>query len=297
MNEHPTIDLHCLHLLRLVAKHQGITAASGEAGLSQSALTRQIQLIEARLGLQLFERSTRRLRITPAGSFLLRETAMVSGLLDSAMRRLKEEFSGEQREIRIGVSRSVSLAHLPGLFHGQRRHHPEVKILVSHLGGSALLEALAACRLDLAVLCPPPRLPEGLELSHRIQDSFVVIAGQSGDAPDEQGWSDWVKTQNWIVPPTGTRSRDCIDRWWKERKLQPNVAMEIDSFDVTIQLVALGMGAACVPRRALSTFPRKRQIRRIKLPEPMTRELAIVTPKRGSLPEHVRDFIAEILFR
>ena len=73
--------------------------------------------------------------------------------------------------------------------------------------------------------------------------------------------------------------------------------MELDSFDMTIQLAALGMGVACVPRRALSSFPRRRQLQRIKLPRPLTRELAIIMPRRATTPEHVKQFVASILFR
>ncbi|WP_035610076.1 LysR family transcriptional regulator [Haloferula sp. BvORR071] len=300
MNEKPAIDLQELHLVRQVAAHRGITAAAKAAGLSQSALTRQLQGIEGRLGLRLFERTTRKLSLTPAGAVLLRETEVLPGLLDGALRRLREDFLSEQREIAIGISRSVSLAHLPGLFHGHLRHHPEVRVSVSHLTGSALVEAVAACKLDLAVLCPPPKLPGSVAITHRIEDVFVLIVPADMVVPaieDEEPLRAWAAAQSWIMPPAGTRSRACIDQWWQKAKPAPPVAMELDSFDMTVQLVALGMGVAFVPRRTLSSFPRKRQIRRIKLARPLKRELAIIAPQRGTTPEHVREFIAGILFR
>ncbi len=296
----PAIDLHELHLVRLVATHRGITAAAKAAGLSQSALTRQIQLIEGRLGLRLFERTTRSVSLTEAAAVLLRETEVLPGLLDGALRRLREDFLDEPRQIAIGISRSVSLAHLPGLFHGQLRRHPEVQVSVSHGTGAALVEAVAACKLDLAVLCPPPRLPGSVAITHRIEDVFVLIVPAGMEVPsaaEDEAWRAWAAAQAWIVPPAGTRSRACIDAWWQKAKPAPPAAMELDSFDMSIQLVALGMGVAFVPRRALSSFPRKRQIRRIKLAWPLKRELAIIAPRRGTTPEHVREFIAEILFR
>ena len=168
---------------------------------------------------------------------------------------------------------------------------------VSHLTGGALVEAVAACKLDLGVLCPPPRLPGSVIITHRIEDAFVLIVPAGMAVPKEKAWRAWAAKQSWIVPPAGTRSRACLDEWWEKSKGAPPVAMELDSFDMTIQLVALGMGVAFVPRRALSSFPRKRQIQRIKLTQPMKRELAIIAPKRGTTPEHVREFIAGILFR
>jgi len=293
----PLIDLHGLHLIRLTARLRSVTAAAKSAGLSQSALTRQIQIIEGRLGVRLFERTTRSLSVTAAGELLLRETEVLPGLLEGTLRRIREDFLNQPKEIRIGISRSVTLAHLPGLLHANLRRHPDIRITVSHLAASALVEAVSACRLDVGVLCPPPRLPASVEITHRISDAFALIAPRGTAAPaDADSWKEWVGAQSWIAPPPGTRSRACIDTWWAAQKLAPAAAMELDSFDMTIHLVALGMGVACVPRRAVSSFPRKRQLQRIPLPMPLARELAVISPRRGSTPEHVRAFIGDILF-
>lgn len=300
MNNPPPIDLYGLHLLRLVASYRSVTAAAKAAGLSQSALTRQIQVLEGRLGVRVFERTTRKLELTPPGAVLLRETEVIPGLLDGALRRIREEFLEEPKRIRIGVSRSVALAHLPGLFHAHRRRHPEVQTTVSHLPGSALLEAVAGCQLDIGVLCPPPRIPGSVEVIHRIADAFAIVVPRGTEIPentkDSGQWKEWVAKQSWIAPPAGTRSRACIDSWWASQSLAPASSMELDSFDMAIHLVALGLGVACVPRRALSSFLRKGQIQRVKLPLPLSRELAVIAPKRGTNPPHVRQFICDILF-
>ena len=296
----PPIDLHGLHLLKLVAGRGSVTAAAKAVGLSQSALTRQIQIIEGRLGVRIFERSTRKLALTPAGEILLHETEALSGILDGALRRIREQFLGETKEIRIGISRSVTLAHLPGLLYAHLRRHPEVRTTVSHLGGSALMEAVAACQLDVAVLCPSASLPGLVEVIHRIPDDFAIVAPRAIEVPadtkDSRVWKKWVRAQSWIAPPSRTISRAIIDQWWSAQGLELGVAMETDSFDMAVHLAALGMGVACVPRRALSTFPRKRQLQRVPLPVPLRRELAVIAPKRSTTPLHVKQFIADILF-
>src|SRR5687767_11621900 len=90
----PPIDLHSLYLLRLVAKFRGFTAASKACGLSQSALTRQVQAIEARLGIKVFDRTTRIVAITEPGAVLLRETEAIPNILAGAMRRIREDYQG-----------------------------------------------------------------------------------------------------------------------------------------------------------------------------------------------------------
>ena len=61
-------DLYELQLFHLVAEHQNFTKAGRAAGLTQSAITRQIRGMEDRLGVVLFERTTRHVRLTPAGT-------------------------------------------------------------------------------------------------------------------------------------------------------------------------------------------------------------------------------------
>ncbi|HVX57423.1 MAG TPA: LysR family transcriptional regulator, partial [Candidatus Saccharimonadales bacterium] len=114
-------DIYELHLFHLVAEHRSFTKAAGLAGLTQSAVTRQVQGIERSLGVNLFERTTRSVQLTPAGQMLLAESARLLGGVDQVLQRVREEFAGAKKEIRVSVSRSVSLAYLPGFFHANLR--------------------------------------------------------------------------------------------------------------------------------------------------------------------------------
>jgi DNA-binding transcriptional LysR family regulator len=296
----PAIDLLELHLLRSVAKHGGITKAAKVASLSQSALTRQIQGIEGRLGFKVFERTTRQFQLTAAGGMLLRETEGMHRILQNALRKVSEDCFGLEKKISLGVSRSLTLAHLPGLLHGHLRRNPEVRIVVSNLPGPSLIEAVAEGRLDVGVLCPPRRLPRSVAITHRITDAFALIVPQKYQIPNFEGspshWAAWVSEQAWLQPPPQTRSRVLLEEWWTAQNLIVNPAMELESFDLIVQLVALGLGVACVPRRALSSFPRKQQIQMLPLPIPLVRELAVISASKPALPTHVQRFIRNILF-
>src|SRR6185503_11122589 len=99
-------DLYELSLFHLVVKHRSFTKAAEAAGITQSAITRQMQGMENSLGIDLLERTTRSVRVTLAGEFLFRESARLLGDVDQSLRRLKEEFANARKEVRIGVSRS-----------------------------------------------------------------------------------------------------------------------------------------------------------------------------------------------
>jgi DNA-binding transcriptional LysR family regulator len=295
----PEIDLYSLHLLRQVARFRGFTAAAKACGLSQSALTRQIQGIEARLGIRVFDRTTRTVTITEPGAVLLRETEAIPNILSGAMRRIREDYLGERREIRIGISRDLTLAHIPGIFHAQRKLQPDVRITVSQPEPSELLRMTATARLDLGILTLPPDLPATVAVTHRMEDRFSIVTEATMDGPSENTLSAfriWAAEQAWLLPPPESAARVLIEAWARRVKTRLTAVMELENFDLMIQLASMGMGVAWIPRRSLSTFPRKKQVRLASAPVELSRELVVISPMHAKCPEHVERFVKGILF-
>src|SRR5882724_9811205 len=176
-------DLYELALFHLVVKHRSFTKAAEISGLTQSAITRQLQGVENSLGIQLIERTTRSVRVTAAGAFLSREAARLLGDVDRSLHHLAQEFAGARKEIRVDVSRTIGLAYLPGFFHANLRRLPQVGYRVTCQTSGEILTALEANDQDIGVLCPPPRLPKTLKVTHRFDDAFALII--SADALPE----------------------------------------------------------------------------------------------------------------
>lgn len=296
----PEIDLYSLHLLRMVANFRGFTAASKACGLSQSALTRQVQGIESRLGIRVFDRTTRNVTITEPGAVLLRETEAIPNILIGAMRRIREDYLGVRREIRIGISSDLALAHIPGIFHAQRKLQPDVKIIVSQPDEKVLLSEVMSSKLDLGILTHPGVIPTNVEVSHRMGDQFSIIRPKS-DAmtagPDPKShFPEWAHSQSWLLPPRHSRSRELIDDWATQQKVELQPAMELENFDLMIQFASMGMGVAFIPRRSLSSFPRKSLVEIVHPPMELVRQLIVISPKHSKCPEHVTRFVEGILF-
>lgn len=299
----PPLELYGLGLLRMVARHGNMTRAAAEAGLTQSALTRQVQGMEQRLGVNLFDRTTRRVQITAAGEALLRDTAGIFPLLDEALRRLGQEHLAAPRLVRVGISRSVALAHLPGLLHAHLRRSENVKTTVEHLSSEDLVAKVESGKLDVGVLCPAHRLPSTVTVTHRMEDAFHLIAPADLAPPETvkgKRWplklTGWLESQSWLLMSGGSQTGGQIRRWLKERGLRIEPVMEPDGFDFIVHLVALGLGLSLVPRRAIAAYPRRKLLRRIPLPEEFLRSLAVIVPRSVKQPQHVLDFVKNILF-
>lgn len=300
INELGGIDLYKLGLLRLVAEFRSFTGAAERAGISQSALSRQIQAIEMQLGVSVLDRTTRSVKITEAGAILLRETEAIPNLLSGAMRRVREECGDARKRISVGYSSELALAHTPGIFHSQRRNRSEAKIEVSQGSDLALFERVRANELDLAIVCEDGKRLDQVEVMHRMEDRFVIIAPQGDGLPSEGAsrveLKKWVIDQNWILPPVSSTTRGLVDGWIRKFGWKVNPGMELENFDLMIQFVALGMGVAFVPRRALSGFPRLHLIGKVDVSLTMSRKLVAITPRFSRTPDHVREFLGGILF-
>ena len=72
--------------------------------------------------------------------------------------------------------------------------------------------------------------------------------------------------------------------------------MQLDSFDLIITLVSLGMGVSFVPMRALALYGQKKTLARIPLPEKFERRLVVLMRRHRKQPEHLRNFVDNILF-
>ncbi len=300
----PPLDLYGLGLLRMVAKHGSMTRAAAAAGLTQSALTRQVQGMEQRLGVVLFDRTTRQVRLTVAGESLLRDTAGLLPILDEALRRLGQNHLASALEVRVGVSRSIALGHLPGLLHAHARRAANVRTVVEHLSSNELLSKVEAGELDVGVLCPPRRLPATVTVTHRMADVFQLVMPAAVPPPDfaKRGkqWparlTTWLGQQSWLLLSAHTQTGGQVRRWLKDRSLTPEPVMEPDSFDLIVHLVALGLGVSLVPRRAVAAFPRRHLLHRVPLPEEFRRELVVIARRSVKPPAHVQEFVENILF-
>src|SRR5580698_7601611 len=235
-------DLYELALFQLIVKHRSFTKAAEIAGLTQSALTRQMQGVENSLGIQLLERTTRTVRVTPAGEFLYGEAARLLGDVEQSLEHLAQEYAGARKEVRVGVSRTIGLAYLPGFFHANLRKLPQVGCRVSYQPSADILASLEANKLDLGVLCPPKRLPRTLSITHRFDDAFTLlvpkqpVAATRALTKSPKALLDWLGSQNWLLIEENSNTGQRLRAWLKQQGLRIEPTMQLDSFDLIINL-------------------------------------------------------------
>jgi DNA-binding transcriptional LysR family regulator len=305
MNEYlatAPFDLYELHLFHLVAETGSFTKAGQRAGLTQSAITRQIRGMEQRLGVSLFERTTRQVSLTLAGKSLHEKSGPILEATNAALHHLQHEFNLVPKTLRVGVARSIGLAYLPGFFFAFQRKFPEVQIQVMQQTSREILDAVEAKELDAGLLCPPPRLAPRLQITHRFKDDFTFIAPPQFQLPNHlirpsfKSLKKILDGQRWLMIDRESNTGKQLRRWLEEKSWRVEPSMELDSFDVIVNLVSLGLGVSIVPHRVLPIYEQRRVVKRIQMAKRFSRELVVVVRKNRQPPKHLIGFVENVLF-
>ncbi|MDB6022108.1 MAG: Transcriptional regulator, LysR family [Pedosphaera sp.] len=295
-------DIYELNLFHLVANSGSFTKAGQQAGLTQSAITRQIRGMEDRLGVALFERTTRHVSLTAAGKLLEEKSRGILDEITNTLGQLRQDFNLAPKTIRVGVSRSIGLAYLPGFFFAFQKRHPKIQIQVVHRPSSEILASIEAGELDAGLLSPPPRLPRGLQITHQFDDGFTVIAPPQFALPsgfkdtNAKGLMKLFAGQRWLLIDRECNTGKRLHHWLGKQGLRIEPAMEMDSFDLIVNLVSMGMGVSIVPHRTLPLYVNRRAVKRIPMTPKFSRELVVVIRKNRKPPEQVTQFVENILF-
>jgi DNA-binding transcriptional LysR family regulator len=295
-------ELYELHLFELVAETLSFTDAAREAGLTQSAMTRQIRGMEKSLGVDLFERTTRRVTLTAAGRLLLEKSKAILTATNDLVRDLQVQFELAPPVLRIGIARTIGLSYLPGYFFGFQKKHPEVRLLISQGNSNDLLAAVEARQLDAGLVCPPRSLPRALQITHRFTDAFTFIVPPGHPVGMHKAKITLKELRRkfgndrWLLIRSDGNTGAFFARWLAQQDWNLQPAMELDSFDMIVNLVSLGLGVSLVPHRALPLYAQRRAVQRITLKSPFERELAVVVRKNRKMPETLRSFVGGVLF-
>jgi DNA-binding transcriptional LysR family regulator len=158
------VELRLLRALVAVAEESSVSAAAARLGVAQPSLSRQLRLLERRLGLRLFEPSGRRLRVTAAADPVVAAARQALTAADEVVRVARRAAEGRTGRLAIGVRTGSSPLLLIDVLAAYRRHHPEVETSISERTDDQLHHGLREGRLDVALvrIAAPGDLPHQL---------------------------------------------------------------------------------------------------------------------------------------
>lgn len=143
------IELRHLHYVTGLAKTMNFTAAAKEMHIAQPALSQNIQQVEDELGIKLFERNSRGVRLTKAGTVFCSEALRTLEQLDRTKQLSVSTARGEGGELSMGVTTTTLLGHLPQRISKYRQMYPKVQLNLKERLVDVLTTSLAMGEFDL----------------------------------------------------------------------------------------------------------------------------------------------------
>lgn len=236
-----------------VAEELHFGRAAERVGMAQPPLSQRVKALEEELGVRLFQRTSRKVALTPAGAAFLVEAREVLARTDRAMETARRVGRGLGGRLVVGFVNPAMDAFLAGAVARFRERAPGVAVTLRELSSREQVAALGAGRLDVGFLRFAGQKLAGLEAEVLFRERYVaalpaehVLAGRGRIALGR------LVREPLIMPPPGDLPtlRAAMDEAFARVGGDPETVQEARSKFTVLSLVAAGMGVALVPASA-----------------------------------------------
>jgi LysR family transcriptional regulator, benzoate and cis,cis-muconate-responsive activator of ben and cat genes len=264
------MELRQLEYFLGVANELHFSKAAEKLFIAQPALSRQIQALEENLGVLLFERDKRNVKLTPAGEYLREEATGVLSQLENITKRTQLIHKGEEGELRIGHPGSAIYSVIPPLLSKLRNDFPQIKANLSEILEDDLFGFLKNYQIDVGFI---RETFVDIELNTKVlqEESFALILPENHWLTSENFESlSQVRDEPFVLPPrhTGSTYYDLLIRMCEREGFSPNVVHESIHGATILRLVEYNLGVSIMPiSYRLSTAMRVKFIELCNIPE------------------------------
>ncbi|MEU5080566.1 MULTISPECIES: LysR family transcriptional regulator [Streptomyces] len=282
------MDLLSLRYFQAVARHQHISRAAEELRVAQPSVSRTIPRLETELGVPLFDRQGRRIRLNDHGAAFLARVDRALTELDDARRELADAAGPGPGRVAVAAE---TLLQLSGVLSAFRALRPGVRVRLFQAPADAMHRHLRAGEVDFAIASQPLAGP-GLSTLELAREEVLLavptghpLAGRGSVAVAELAGEDFVSTR------AGHWQRALLERLFAREGLTPRVVCEGDEAAATPELVGAGLGLCLLPAVARRAIGEDGPVAWLRLDAPdCHRTLTLVWRQNAYLSPAARDF-------
>lgn len=271
------MELRHLRYFVAVAEELNFRRAADRLGMAQPPLSQQIRNLEAELGVVLFDRAHRRVRLTAAGSVFLASARDILEQSERAIRNVRRADRGELGKLTVGYTSLIHYPFVREVLRLYRARYPEVEIILRDLVTIEQMQRLNTNTLDVSFATYASfalnSLKQG-QLAHEciLREPVVAVlpaehrlAGHVSIPLAALAVDPWV----WFARQFDPTTYDYMMRLFEQAGFHPTVAQEVNQAQLIIDLVAAGMGVSLVPASATRLASNEVVYRPIAEPTPM----------------------------
>lgn len=289
------MDFDQLETFLEVARLSSFSRAAEKRFRTQPAVSSQIRGLEEEVGARLLDRSGGKVSLTAAGKIFVRYVEETIEARKAVMTALAEADRVPRGELVVGANEGTCLHILPEVFAGFKRSYPDVAVSIRRSDYGKILESVIDNSVDFGVVSLPVRDKRlTVELIHR--DELVVIVPTYHPLADVKSVTIEDAANYPLVLPKGGHTRDALESLFQDRKVKPQVAMELDSSELLKRFVAADVGIGFIARSNVEEDVKAGVLTAVGLADAVIRrDLALVYRKDKSLSRAARAFIDSAL--
>jgi LysR family cyn operon transcriptional activator len=286
------IKLRQLQYFLAAADTLHFSKAAEQVFVTQPTLSHQIAELESHVGMSLFDRSGKSVRLTEAGRLFAAHAARALRELESGWTELRELEGLQRGELNIGTNQSFLRTLFPPVLGQFMKRYPAIRLDIQEMTATEIERRLAAGTLDVGIAFAPTVL-EDTELEPILQERLFLVVGPGHHLASR----DSVALKELGGEPMVFFSREfstrtLVQRYFDDAQAQLNLVCETNSIDVMLGVVRETGIATILPE---GTIPRGGDVRRIAIRDPeLVRVSAVLWARHGFRSFAARTFAAMV---
>ena len=247
------MDLRQLEFFSAVAGELNFTRAAERLTIAQSAVSAGVRSLENELGVELFDRSRRQIRLTSTGELLLPKVREALDAVNEVRDVAQQSTHAITGSIVVGLMTSVTLVNVPRLLGLYRSAHPGVgvRLRAARRGSADLVEELSTGELDLAFLALSGAVPATLSAVPIASSPMVLVVPSNHPLAASRGVDlAGLGGEEFIDLPPGYASRQIVDDAFASAGVERRVMIEVSDIGTAAEYVTNGLGVALLPEFA-----------------------------------------------
>jgi len=278
------LELRQIKYFMEVAKREHMTEAAEALHVAQSAVSRQIVNLEKTLGVDLFIREGRSIRLTAIGSVFLEHMERAMNVIEDAKQIIEEYTDPERGTVHIGFPSTLATYMMPTAISAFRKQYPEVEFDLHQQSYVNLSESVMKGDVNIALIAPVPQSDDKIESTILFTENIVALlpVNHSMARRDFIYLTD-LRDEPFILFQEQSMLRNIVIEHCKKHGFSPNVAFEAKDIDAIKGLVSAGLGVSLVPEITV-IHQTHRSTTAIPIAKPnVTRTVGMIVPKERTL--------------
>lgn len=238
-----------------IVKAGGFHRAAASLRVAQPAISVAIRNLEEELGITLFDRERKKVRLTAEGHIFFRRATALEVLLRDIELEMGELRGVERGELRLGLPSMLASHVFPEIITGFRQRYPGLHISVYGGGGVRIVEMIENCEVELGIISGS-HVPESLDYLPMLREEMVACIAT--DHPLSRSASITLKkfaSESLFLFEKGYFQRELLESLFQGDGLRPEVVFETNHVPLLISVTASGGGATTLLRLAAEAAP------------------------------------------